>query len=53
MTMDATPTRDVVGLTEEGAADPVLSGTKAATLAALAARGFPVPAGFVVYDGGV
>jgi phosphohistidine swiveling domain-containing protein len=48
MTMGATATKDVMGLAEEGAADPALSGTKAATLAALAARGFPVPAGFVV-----
>lgn len=46
--MGATATKDVMGLAEEGAADPALSGTKAATLAALAARGFPVPAGFVV-----
>jgi rifampicin phosphotransferase len=48
MTMETTATKDVIGLAEEGAADPALSGTKAATLAALAARGFPVPAGFVV-----
>src|SRR5215207_5828418 len=48
MTMGTTATRDVIGLAEERAADPALSGTKAATLAALAARGFPVPAGFVV-----
>lgn len=26
--MDATATRDVIGLAEEGAADPALSGTK-------------------------
>jgi pyruvate,water dikinase len=48
MTMDATATKDVIGLAEEGAGDPAMSGTKAATLAALAGRGFPVPAGFVV-----
>jgi pyruvate,water dikinase len=46
--MDRAATKDVVGLAEEGAADPAMSGRKAATLAALAARGFPVPPGFVV-----
>lgn len=46
--MDTAATKDVIGLAEQGAADPALSGTKAASLAALAARGFPVPAGFVV-----
>ena len=46
--MDRAATKDVVGLAEDGAADPAMSGRKAATLAALAARGFPVPPGFVV-----
>jgi rifampicin phosphotransferase len=38
----------VIGLDEEGAGDPARTGTKAATLARLAAQGFPVPPGFVV-----
>jgi pyruvate,water dikinase len=46
--MDSTATKDVIGLAEEGAADPARSGSKAAALAALAARGFPVPPAFVV-----
>jgi pyruvate,water dikinase len=46
--MDSKATKDVIGLAEEGAADPAMSGSKAAALAALAARGFPVPPGFVV-----
>ena len=46
--MDRAATKDVVGLAEAVAADPTMSGRKAATLAALAARGFPVPPGFVV-----
>ena len=46
--MDATATKAVIGLAEKGAADPATSGSKAAALAALAARGLPVPPGFVV-----
>jgi pyruvate,water dikinase len=46
--MDTAAIKPVIRLAEEGAADPAMSGAKAATLAALAARGFPVPAGFVV-----
>jgi rifampicin phosphotransferase len=46
--MATTATRGVLGLTDEGADDPSRSGSKAATLAALASHGFPVPAGFVV-----
>ncbi|HEX6246829.1 MAG TPA: PEP/pyruvate-binding domain-containing protein, partial [Nocardioidaceae bacterium] len=43
--------KTVVGLAEDDAADPALSGAKAATLASLAARGFPVPEAFVVTTG--
>jgi hypothetical protein len=43
MTMNSTATKDVIGLAEEGAADPARSGSKAAALAALAARGFRCP----------
>jgi rifampicin phosphotransferase len=46
--MDTRATRDVIDLAEDVAADPAMSGSKAATLAALAARGLPVPPGFVV-----
>ena len=46
--MDTADTKDVIGLAERGADDPATSGSKAAALAALAARGFPVPPGFVV-----
>jgi phosphohistidine swiveling domain-containing protein len=46
--MTATTRRFVLSLHEEGAGDPGETGTKAATLARLAARGFPVPPGFVV-----
>jgi pyruvate,water dikinase len=52
MTMDATATTDVIRLTEARAADPATSGNKAATLAALTSRGFPVPPGFVVTTAG-
>lgn len=38
----------VIFLEEEAAGDPGLTGMKAATLARLAAEGFPVPPGFVV-----
>lgn len=46
--MDTTVAKGVIGLVEPEAADPAVSGSKAARLATLAARGFPVPAGFVV-----
>jgi rifampicin phosphotransferase len=46
--MDTTAASDVIDLTDERAADPARAGRKAATLAALAVRGFPVPPGFVV-----
>src|ERR1035437_3628307 len=46
--MTTRATTFVIGLYEEGAGDPSRTGTKAATLARLAARGFPVPPGFVV-----
>jgi rifampicin phosphotransferase len=46
--MNTAMSKDVIGLAEEGAADPAMSGRKAATLAALAAGGLPVPPGFVV-----
>ena len=48
MTMDAIATTDVIRLTEARAAHPATSGSKAATLAVLTSRGFPVPPGFVV-----
>jgi rifampicin phosphotransferase len=48
MMLGTTATKAVIGLGEKGAGDPAVSGTKGGTLAVLAARGFPVPPGFVV-----
>ena len=47
-TTTTTGTRFVIDLRDAAACDPTAVGSKAATLAALAARGFPVPPGFVV-----
>ncbi len=41
----------VLDLADLAAADPAITGTKAATLAALVREGFPVPPGFVILDG--
>lgn len=48
MTVTTSGTRFVIGLHDEAAGDPTTAGSKAATLASLAGKGFPVPEGFVV-----
>jgi hypothetical protein len=51
--MNTAMSEDVIGLAEEGAVDPAISGRKAATLAALAAGGPSGAARLRGHDGGV
>lgn len=49
--MVRTATTGVIALDADAAADPLIAGRKAAQLAVLASKGFPVPPGFVVTTG--